>query len=86
VITITAPDGQLLADQRRQYLYTRQGECLSAYAPTGPVRWDFTAMARLWATCAPSLARPTSSASHLQSALADAPSTSPSAASTLMAA
>lgn len=46
MITITAPDGQLLADQRGQFFYTHEGRLISVPPTSCP--WDFAAMARLW--------------------------------------
>jgi len=46
VITITAPNGQLLADQRGQFFYSHKGQLVSV--PPTSCRWDLADMARLW--------------------------------------
>lgn len=44
MITITTPDGRLLATQCGQAFYTPQGSCI----PAGPARWGLQDMLRLW--------------------------------------
>lgn len=46
MITITAPSGQLLADQRGQFFYSHQGQTVSV--PPTSCRWDLADMTRLW--------------------------------------
>lgn len=56
VITITTPDGRLLATQCGQTFYTPQGSCI----PAGPARWGLQDMLRLWGDMCSRQARPTS--------------------------
>jgi len=51
MLHITTVDGQILTDQRGNYLYDgRQGDPVLIQEPSGPVRWSLEDMLRLWAS------------------------------------
>lgn len=50
MLRITTANGQILTDQRGNYLYDgRQGEPVLIQEPSGPVRLDLEDMLRFWA-------------------------------------
>jgi hypothetical protein len=51
MLYITTVNGQILTDQRGNYLYDgRQGEPVLIQEPLGPVRWSLKDMLKFWAT------------------------------------
>jgi len=51
MLYITTVNGQILTDQRGNYLYDgRQGEPVLIQQPSGPVRWGLKDMLKFWAT------------------------------------
>jgi hypothetical protein len=51
MLYITTVNGQILTDQRGNYLYDgRQGEPVLIQEPSGPVRWSLKDMLKFWAT------------------------------------
>lgn len=51
MVHITTSSGQILTDQRGNYLYDgRQGEPVLIEEPSGPVLWNLEDMLRFWAT------------------------------------